>query len=62
MWRTEISFRSFSKLGRCGLFIVDSWRMGWDGLQGAFAAIIGKICTKTNPAECPSQVITDRKE
>ena len=62
LWRTEISFRTFSKPGRCGLFIVNSWRMGWDGLQGAFAAIIGNICIKTNAPDRPNQVNAGRKE
>ena len=62
LWRTEISFRTFSKPGMRGLFIVDSWRMGWDGLQSAFTAIIGKICTKTNAPDRPSQVNAGRTE
>ena len=40
---------------------MDSWRLGWDGLQGVFAATIGNICKKPNAADRPSQVITGRR-
>ena len=43
------------------LFIVDLWRLGWDGLQGAFAANIGNICKKPKSEDRSSQVITGRR-